>query len=88
MYPSKLIVKILPKIDNRMTCLKRAYKFVMSELKQFPSISPEIILLDYLFNPENRIPKHLAVYIIILLLDLQEDFRFHIKRGFLRYLLR
>lgn len=75
-------------MNDRMACLKRAHKFVMAEMKQFPNISPEIILLDYLFNPENRIPKHTAVYIIILLLDLQEDFRNHIKRGFMRYLLR
>lgn len=60
----------------------------MTEVQQFPDIPPEIILLDYLFNPENKVPKHTAVYIIVLLLDLQEDFRYHIKRGFIRYLLR
>lgn len=54
----------------------------------WPNIHTEVILLDFLFNPENKIPKHIAAYIIILLMDLQEDYRNYIKRGFIKYLLK
>lgn len=87
-FPSKWIIRILPKIDHKLTFLRRASKFILEEIKLWPNVHPEIMLLDFLFNPENKIPKHLAAYLIVLLIDLQEDYRNHIKRGFIKYLLR
>ncbi|XP_055637886.1 dynein axonemal heavy chain 3 isoform X3 [Toxorhynchites rutilus septentrionalis] len=87
-YPSHLIKKILPRIDNRIAYLKQAYKFILQEEKLWPNINPEVILLDYLFDPEHNVHRDQAVYLVILLMDLQEDYRYHVKRSFLRYILR
>ncbi|KAL1398756.1 hypothetical protein pipiens_008712 [Culex pipiens pipiens] len=87
-YPSHLIKKILPKIDDRIAYLKQAYKFILEEEKLWPNIHPEVILLDYLFDPEHNVHRDQAVYLVILLMDLQEDYRYHVKRSFLRYILR
>ena len=40
------------------------------------------------FNPENKIRREFAVMIVCLFMDLQEDYRFNIKRGFMRNILR
>ncbi|XP_055607362.1 dynein axonemal heavy chain 3 isoform X2 [Uranotaenia lowii] len=87
-YPSHLIKKILPRIDNRIAFLKNAYKFIQEEEKLWPSIYPEVILMDYIFDPEHNVHRDQAVYLMILLLDLQEDYRFHVKRSFIRYILK
>lgn len=68
--------------------MRKAHKFVVEEVKHWPNISREVILLDFLFDSENKIPKHLAVFITILLMDLQEDYKNYIKRGFIKYLLK
>lgn len=46
------------------------------------------MLLDYLFNPDNQVPIEKATLIITLLIDLQDDFRYHTKRAFLKFILR
>lgn len=87
-FPSHLIKKIIPKINNRQTFLKQAYKFILEEEKLWPEIKIEVMFMDFLFNPENKVRRDTAVYIICLLLDLQEDYRYNIKRGFLKYILQ
>lgn len=44
--------------------------------------------MDYLFDAKNHITESEAVLLIVLLLDLQEDFRYAIKRSILAFLLR
>lgn len=44
--------------------------------------------MDFLFNPENKIRREVAVMIVCLMLDLQEDYRYQVKRGFLRNILQ
>lgn len=87
-YPSKLINKLIPKIDDKLKFLQQAYKFIIEEQKLWPNISVEVIFMDFLFNPENKVKRDVAVYIICLLLDLQEDYRDNVKRGFLKTILR
>ena len=55
--------------------------------KLWPEIHPEIILLDFLFNSKYSIQKDKAVYLIILLMDLQEDYKHRVKRNFLKRIL-
>lgn len=87
-YPSKYFKKILEKVDGRDPMWRRAHKFVVDEEKLWPNIKSEVMFMDFLFNPENRIRREVAVMIVCLLLDLQEDYRYHVKRGFLRSILR
>jgi len=44
--------------------------------------------MDYLFVGERAVPPDFAILIIVCLIDLQEDFRYFVKRAFLRYLLQ
>lgn len=87
-YPSKYFKKILEKVDSRNSMWRRALKFIMEEEKLWPNIKNEVIFMDFLFNPENKIRREVAVMIICLLMDLQEDYRYHVKRGFLRNILQ
>ncbi|XP_075164298.1 dynein heavy chain 3, axonemal [Haematobia irritans] len=87
-YPSKLIKKVLPYINIKLTFLQDAFKFIQKEEKFWPRIFPEVMLMDYLFTSEKQIPPDVAVLIISCLIDLQEDFRYYVKRAFLRYLLK
>lgn len=87
-FPSHLIKKIIPKINPRQTFLKQAYKFILEEEKLWPNVKIEVMFMDYLFNPEHKVKRDTAVYIICLLLDLQEDYRYNIKRGFLKNILQ
>ncbi|XP_037881601.1 dynein heavy chain 3, axonemal [Glossina fuscipes] len=87
-YPSKLIKKVIPKITPKLSFFQDAYKFILKEEKLWPNIFPEVILMDYLFSHERHIPTDVAVLIISCLIDLQEDFRYNVKRAFLRYLLQ
>uniref|UniRef100_A0A6P4DZA9 Dynein heavy chain 3, axonemal-like n=1 Tax=Drosophila rhopaloa TaxID=1041015 RepID=A0A6P4DZA9_DRORH len=43
--------------------------------------------MDYLFVGDRGVRQDLAILIIVCLIDLQEDFRHHVKRAFLNYLL-
>lgn len=56
----------------------------------WPEIKPEIILLDFLFNPNNKykVTENDAILLTVLLTDLQEDYRYHVKRAMLRFVLR
>lgn len=87
-YPSKYFKKIIQLVDNKNPMWKRAFKFIVDEEKLWPEVKSEIILMDFLFNPENKIRRETAVMIICLLMDLQEDYRFNVKRGFMRYILQ
>ncbi|XP_055840841.1 dynein axonemal heavy chain 3 isoform X1 [Episyrphus balteatus] len=87
-YPSKLIKKLLPKISAKISYLREAYKFILQEEKLWPHVYPEVILMDYLFNSDHRVQQDAAILIISCLIDLQEDFRYHVKRAFLRYILK
>lgn len=44
--------------------------------------------MNYLFNPKNRVKESEAILIIVLLLDLQQDFRLAVKRSIMKFLLR
>jgi dynein heavy chain, axonemal len=87
-FPSKYFKKIVSMIDDRNPMWQRAYKFLVEEEKLWPGIKTEVMFMDFLFNSENKIRREVAVMIICLLMDLQEDYRFNIKRGFLRFILR
>lgn len=56
--------------------------------RRSPNTPAEIMLMDYLFNAKNQVNENEAVLLIALLLDLQEDFRYAIKRSILTFLLR
>lgn len=111
LYPTRLIMKTLPKVDRSRKYLRNAYRFIKREKVNFncivnyltefwkemffdhskvlwPNVKPEIILMDYLFDQSNRIKESEAVLLIILLLDLQEDFRCAVKRSIVQFLLR
>ncbi|XP_062127566.1 dynein axonemal heavy chain 3 [Drosophila sulfurigaster albostrigata] len=87
-YPSRLIRKAIRHINPRSTVLQDAYRFILQEEKYWPHLPPEVILMDYLFVGERAIPADFAILLIVCLIDLQEDFRYHVKRSFLRYLLQ
>lgn len=87
-YPSKYFKKIVSMVDNRNPMWQRAYKFIVKEEKLWPGVKTEMMFMDFLFNSENKIRREVAVMIICLLMDLQEDYRFNIKRGFLRNILQ
>ena len=87
-YPSKYFKKIIMLVDDKNPMWKRAYKFIADEEKLWPEVKCEVMLMDFLFNTENKIRREVAVMIICLLLDLQEDYRFNVKRGFIRYILQ
>lgn len=87
-YPSKYFKKIVQLIDVRNPMWKRAHKFIVDEEKLWPGVKRELMLMDFLFNPENKVRREVAVMIICLLMDLQEDYRFNTKRGFMRYILQ
>lgn len=67
---------------------QRAFKFINEEEKLWPGVKMEVMLMDFLFNPENKIRRECAVMIVCLFMDLQEDYRFNIKRGLMRNILR
>ncbi|EDV95581.1 GH15699 [Drosophila grimshawi] len=87
-YPSRLIRRAIRHIDPRNPVLQDAYRFILQEEKHWPKLPPEVILMDYLFVGERGIRLDVAILIIVCLIDLQEDFRYHVKRSFLRYLLQ
>lgn len=87
-YPSKYFKRIIQMADDRNPMWKRAFKFIVDEQKAWPNVKLEVMLMDFLFNPENKIKREVAVMIICLLMDLQEDYRFNAKRGFMRYILQ
>lgn len=45
------------------------------------------MLLDFLFDQSNEINSGDALTIIASLLDLQEDYKYLVKRAFLKYIL-
>uniref|UniRef100_A0A1B0EXW2 AAA+ ATPase domain-containing protein n=1 Tax=Lutzomyia longipalpis TaxID=7200 RepID=A0A1B0EXW2_LUTLO len=87
-YPSHLIVKILPKINPRVGFLKDAYKFIQAEKLLWPNIHPEVMLMDFLFNPDRQIRPETATMIMSLLMDLEEDYRNAIRRYVLQKVLQ
>ncbi|EDW73522.2 uncharacterized protein Dwil_GK16602 [Drosophila willistoni] len=87
-YPSKLISKAFRRIDTHGELLQNAHKYIMQEQVHWPHLPPEVILMDYLFMGDRNIRQDLAVLITVCLIDLQEDFRYYVKRAFLRYLLQ
>ncbi|XP_036671579.3 dynein axonemal heavy chain 3 isoform X3 [Drosophila suzukii] len=86
-YPSHLIRKAFRRIDPKSALLQDAYRFILKEEKDWPKLPPEVILMDYLFVGDRGVRQDLAILIIVCLIDLQEDFRHHVKRNFLNYLL-
>lgn len=54
----------------------------------WPTVKSEIMLMDFLFTSKNRVKESEALLIIVLLLDLQEDYRHQVKRSVLRYILK
>lgn len=87
-YPSKYFKKIIERIDDRKPLWKHIHKFIVNEEKLWPEIKLEVMLMDFLYNPENKIRREVAVMIICLLMDLQEDFRYSMKRNFMRCILQ
>lgn len=86
-FPSKYFKKIVQLVNIRDPLWQKAFNFIVEEEKLWPTVKAEVIFMDFLFNPENKVRREVAVMIICLLMDLQEDYRFHTKRGFLRYIL-
>jgi dynein heavy chain, axonemal len=86
-YPSKYFKKIIERIDDQKPMWKLIHKFIIHEERLWPDIKLEVILMDFLYNPENKIRREVAVMIICLLMDLQEDYRYSIKRNFMRFIL-
>lgn len=87
-YPSKYFKKIIARIDDRKPMWQSAYKFMMDEERLWPEIKNEVMLMDFLFNPENKIRREVAVMVVSLLMDLQEDYRYSIKRALMRFILK
>lgn len=48
----------------------------------------ELILADYLFDQRHHVKEEEATMVIALLMDLQEDYRYAVKRAFIKYLLK
>lgn len=87
-FPSSHFKTIFKIINDRKSMWQKVSKFIAEEEKLWPGVKLEVMLMDFLFNPENKIRREIAVMIICLLMDLQEDFRYSIKRGFMRNILR
>lgn len=87
-YPSALIIKILKNVDRSRKYFIDAFHFIQEERKHWPHIHLEVIFMDFLFNPINNVPRNEATLLIVLLIDLQEDFRLMIKRDFIKYFMR
>lgn len=47
-----------------------------------------MMLVDYLFVQKTDVKEEVALMFIALLLDLQEDYRYAVKRSFLKYILK
>lgn len=45
-------------------------------------------MYDYLFDQRNHVKEEEATMLIALLMDLQEDFRYAVKRAFIKYILK
>lgn len=54
----------------------------------YPDVNEVLIFLDFIFNPINGVREEDATLLAVLIHDLQEDFRYAVKRMFLRYLLK
>jgi dynein heavy chain len=86
-YPTKYFIKIIQRVDEANVLWKRIHEFIVDEKKLWPDVKMEVMLMDFLFNPENKVRREIAVMIICLLMDLEEDFRYSIKRHFMRNIL-
>lgn len=73
-FPSKYFKKIVQLVDNRNPMWKRAHKFIIDEQKLWPEVKCEVMLMDFLFNPENKIRREVAVMIVCLLMVSLEYF--------------
>ncbi len=87
-YPTKQFKTIFKMIDKRKSMWQKVSKFIAEEEQLWPTIKLEVMLMDFLFNPENKIRRETAVMISCLMMDLQEDFRYSIKRSFMRNILQ
>jgi dynein heavy chain, axonemal len=87
-FPSKHFKKIISIVDNRKAMWQRVFKFINEEQQLWPKVKLEVMLMDFLFNPENKIRREIAVMIVCLFMDLEEDYRYNVKRGFMRNILR
>lgn len=87
-YPTKYFKKIIERIDDSKPMWKLIHKFIVNEEKLWPEIKLEVMLMDFLYNPENKVRREKAVMIICLLMDLEEDFRYSVKRSFMRFILK
>lgn len=89
-FPSHLIMAAIPKINPKLKYLTEAYKYWKTVRAHTPpEIRSEVILMDFLFDPD-RVDVRLddATMIIALLIDLQEDFRDCVRRDFLSAVLQ
>lgn len=74
-FPSKYFKKIVLLVDNRNPLWKRAHKFIVDEQKLWPEVKSEVMFMDFLFNPENKIRREVAVMIVCLLMVSLSIFR-------------
>lgn len=58
------------------------------EQRLWPEVEQELILYDYLFDQRHHVKEEEATMVIALLMDLQEDFRYAVKRAFIKYILK
>lgn len=76
------------KVNATCRPLFTACPYLINSLQKFwPHLTAEIILMDYLFGTDLVKRKDRAILMMVCLIDLQEDFRYHVKRAFLNYLL-
>lgn len=87
-FPTKLIMRSLRSIDKVRAYLNGAQVFVQQQTKKLPTLKPEIALAIYLLDPANKIREREATMLIILLINLQEEFRFHVKSAVIEMLTR
>lgn len=79
LFPTTLIIRSLRNIDSKRLYMPRALLFVEQETKQWSQLRPEIALAIYLLDRTNGISEREALFILVLLINLQEEFRYNVR---------
>lgn len=89
-FPSHLLMRALPKVNKHLRYLREALNYwrLMQQVEPRPKF--ELVLLDFLFDPERErpVPRAEATMLLSSLVDLQEDFRDAVRRDFLSLVLQ
>ncbi|XP_055373574.1 dynein axonemal heavy chain 3 [Condylostylus longicornis] len=87
-YPSRLFMNIIQRLAEDFKIFKKAHAFIEKEKVLFPNVLSETMLINYIFDIPNNVPRSQAILIAVTLIDLQEDYRYEVKRALLRYILK